>query len=103
MRRQTFGNGGARRDLGLIQQPHREFGELAFFVRRVDRRLQILVGDHAQQGRSNVDALLVKIEQAFKTVMLAHFSMEGFASIITIYFHFASHLLSLRTTLDRWC
>jgi hypothetical protein len=56
----------SRRDVGLIEQTHRELGVVALLLRRMRRTQQILVGENAQQRRANIDALAIEIEQAFQ-------------------------------------
>ena len=56
----------ARRDVGLVDQPHRQLGVVLHFLRRMRRVQEILVGQHPQQRRPNVDTFAVEIEQSFQ-------------------------------------
>ena len=49
-------DGRARRIVDLVDQPRRERDELALLVVAVGGRLDIEVGQHAQQRRPNIDA-----------------------------------------------
>ncbi|MGY3466143.1 hypothetical protein ACVW0I_003014 [Bradyrhizobium sp. LM6.11] len=49
-------DGRARRVVDLVDQPHGKLDELALLVVAVGARLNIEVGQHAQQRRTNIDA-----------------------------------------------
>jgi hypothetical protein len=65
--RQPLRHRGTGRHVGRIDQPQRQLGVVALVVRRMGRLLQIEVGQHAQQGRADVETVpLTMIEQALQ-------------------------------------
>ncbi len=66
MRREPHRHRRPRGDVGLVDQPHRQFRVAPLLVRRVHRVAQVLVGENAQQRRPDVDALAVEIEEALE-------------------------------------
>ena len=54
-------------NFGCIDEPQRQFGVIVFVFRRVDRPLQVEIGEYSQQGRAHVDPIsLSEIEQALE-------------------------------------
>ncbi len=55
-----------RGGVGFGEQPHRQLGVVPLFVLGMCRTAQILVGQHPQQGRPDVDALAIEIKEAIE-------------------------------------
>ena len=82
-KRRPFGN------FGRIDEPQRQLGVVVFVFRRVDRPLQVEIGQHSQQGGVHVDAVAVggEIEQALKTSKCReslHYDHCAFAATLPI-------------------